>query len=105
MCFKIEQAGRCGKIHLTACLLSVYVLHLFEIKKVLVYTFRFADYSMSLNFGYKGFDLALDFNGVTGNSIVNTKKLPTYAQFNYYMYTYENRWHGEGNGRSSHQVC
>lgn len=53
-------------------------------------------YGMSLNFGYKGFDLALDFNGVTGNSIVNTKKLPTYAQFNYYMYTYENRWHGEG---------
>jgi TonB-linked SusC/RagA family outer membrane protein len=52
-------------------------------------------YGFNLNGGYKNFDLAIDFNGVYGNKIVNTKKLPTYAQFNFYE-TALNRWHGEG---------
>jgi TonB-linked SusC/RagA family outer membrane protein len=52
-------------------------------------------YGLNLNAGYKNFDLSIDFNGVYGNKIVNTKKLPTYAQFNFYE-TALDRWHGEG---------
>jgi len=52
-------------------------------------------YGINLNGSYKNFDMAIDFNGVYGNDIVNTKKLPTYAQFNFYS-TALNRWHGEG---------
>lgn len=52
-------------------------------------------YGFSINAAYKNFDANVDFNGVYGNDIINTKKLPTYAQFNYYS-TSLNRWHGEG---------
>lgn len=52
-------------------------------------------YGLNLNAGYKNFDMAIEFNGVYGNQIVNTKKLPTYAQFNFYS-TSLDRWHGEG---------
>lgn len=52
-------------------------------------------YGFSLNAGYQNFDLSVDFNGVYGNQIVNTKKLSSFAQFNYYS-TALNRWHGEG---------
>lgn len=52
-------------------------------------------YGISFNTGYKSFDLSFDFNGSMGNSIVNTKKLSSFAQFNYYT-TQLNRWHGEG---------
>jgi len=52
-------------------------------------------YGLNLNASYRNFDLAIDFNGVYGNKIVNTKKLPTYAQFNFYE-TALDRWHGEG---------
>jgi len=52
-------------------------------------------YGVNLNAGYKKFDVAIDFNGVSGNKIVNTKKLPTFAQFNFYT-TSLDRWHGEG---------
>lgn len=56
-------------------------------------------YGFNLNAGYKNFDLSIDFNGVYGNKIVNTKKLPTFAQFNYYQTTLD-RWHGEGTSNS-----
>lgn len=52
-------------------------------------------YGFSLNAAYANFDANIDFNGVYGNDIINTKKLPTYAQFNFYT-TSLNRWHGEG---------
>ena len=52
-------------------------------------------YGINLNAAYKNFDFSVDFNGSTGNQIVNTKKLPTYAQFNFYNTTL-NRWYGEG---------
>lgn len=52
-------------------------------------------YGLNLNAGYRNFDVAIDFNGVYGNDIVNTKKLPTYAQFNFYS-TALDRWHGSG---------
>jgi TonB-linked SusC/RagA family outer membrane protein len=52
-------------------------------------------YGLSMNAGFKNFDFSVEFNGVYGNQIVNTKKLPTYAQFNFYQ-TILDRWHGEG---------
>lgn len=52
-------------------------------------------YGFSLNAAYKNFDTNIDFSGVYGNDIINAKKLPTYAQFNFYT-TSLNRWHGEG---------
>ncbi|GAB1416877.1 TonB-dependent receptor [Paludibacter sp.] len=55
-------------------------------------------YGITLGVEYSNFDFSADFNGVAGNSIVNTKKLPSYAQFNYYTSTL-NRWHGEGTSK------
>lgn len=52
-------------------------------------------YGINLNTAYKNFDFSIDFNGSYGNEIVNTKKLPTFAQFNFYETTLD-RWHGEG---------
>ncbi len=52
-------------------------------------------YGLNLNAEYKGFDASIEFNGVYGNHIVNTKKLPTFAQFNFYTSSLD-RWHGEG---------
>lgn len=52
-------------------------------------------YGINLNAAYRNFDLNIDFNGQYGNDIVNAKKLPTFAQFNYYK-TSLNRWTGEG---------
>jgi hypothetical protein len=52
-------------------------------------------YGINVNGAYKNLDVAIDFNGVYGNDIINTKKLPTYAQFNFYTTTLD-RWHGEG---------
>jgi len=52
-------------------------------------------YGANLYASYQNFDISIDFNGAYGNEIINTKKLPTYAQFNYYT-TSLNRWHGEG---------
>ncbi|MGL4293455.1 MAG: SusC/RagA family TonB-linked outer membrane protein, partial [Bacteroidales bacterium] len=36
-----------------------------------------------------------DFNGVCGNEIIDVKRLPGYATFNYYSRALD-RWHGEG---------
>jgi len=52
-------------------------------------------YGLNLNVGYQNFDLSVDFNGVYGNQIVNSKKLSDIFQLNYYSTTL-NRWHGEG---------
>jgi len=52
-------------------------------------------YGFNLNAGYQNFDLSVDFNGVYGNQIINTKKLSSFSQFNFYT-TALNRWHGEG---------
>lgn len=52
-------------------------------------------YGISLNCGYKNFDLMVNFNGVAGRDIINAKKLASYSEINYYEFTL-NRWHGEG---------
>ncbi|MBK5719836.1 TonB-dependent receptor [Dysgonomonas sp. Marseille-P4677] len=50
-------------------------------------------YGFSIGFEYKNFDINMNFNGVSGNKILNKKKLPTFAQFNYYEDMID-RWHG-----------
>ena len=52
-------------------------------------------FGLNLNMAYKGFDFSMNFNGQTGNQILNEKKIPSFAQFNYYEQTL-GRWHGEG---------
>lgn len=52
-------------------------------------------YGMNLTLNYSQFDFSIDFNGIAGSKIVNTKKLPSYAQFNFYS-TALGRWNGEG---------
>lgn len=52
-------------------------------------------YGLSVGLNYKAVDFSMDFNGLTGTHILNTKKLPSFAQFNYYT-TAMSRWHGEG---------
>lgn len=52
-------------------------------------------YGGNIGFNFMNFDLGVEFNGVHGNQIVNTKKLPGFSQFNFYQ-TALNRWHGEG---------
>ena len=52
-------------------------------------------YGINLNFGWKGLDLSVDFNGVSGNKILNAKYLPGFTQFNFYQ-AQTKRWHGEG---------
>ena len=52
-------------------------------------------YGLTVGLNYKKVDFSMDFNGLAGTHIVNTKKLPSFAQFNYYT-TALNRWHGEG---------
>ena len=52
-------------------------------------------YGFSVGAEYKNFDLNVSFNGVSGNKILNQKKIPSFAQFNYYN-TALDRWHGPG---------
>lgn len=52
-------------------------------------------YGFSIGLNYEAIDFSMDFNGLSGTHIVNSKKLPSFAQFNYYT-TAMNRWHGEG---------
>ncbi len=52
-------------------------------------------YGFSVGLNYDAIDFSMDFNGLTGTHIINTKKLPSFAQFNYYS-TALNRWHGQG---------
>jgi len=53
-------------------------------------------YGATLNLSYKGFDFAMDMNGVTGVKIYNDMLQPaTWAQFNYHT-NWLNRWTGPG---------
>lgn len=52
-------------------------------------------YGINLGAEYKNFDFSIGFNGVSGNKIINDKKLSSFTQFNYYEGALK-RWHGEG---------
>ena len=52
-------------------------------------------YGLSVNVGYKNFDLSVDMMGVYGNEIYRTWNLYAWSQFNY-LEARMDRWHGEG---------
>lgn len=52
-------------------------------------------YGINLNARYKGFDFAIEFNGVYGNEIFRDWNRGTFAQFNYQEHS-KNRWNGVG---------
>lgn len=52
-------------------------------------------YGISVNVGYKNFDLSVDMMGVYGNEIYRTWNIYEWSQFNY-LEGRMNRWHGEG---------
>lgn len=53
-------------------------------------------YGFNTSFGYKNFDLALDFQGVGGVEVYNANKGLRYGSENYSKDFYDNRWHGAG---------
>ena len=61
-------------------------------------------YGLNLSANYKGFDLAVDFQGVYGNEIFRAwGNGNSFAQFNYRQARLE-RWHGEGTSNWEPQV-
>ncbi|MFT3932576.1 MAG: TonB-dependent receptor [Chitinophagaceae bacterium] len=59
------------------------------------YTYGFNTY-----FGYKQFDLALDFQGVAGVQVYNANKGLRYGAENFTQDYYDHRWHGAGTSNS-----
>ncbi len=53
-------------------------------------------YGINTNFGYKGFDLTLDFQGVSGVEVYNAVLGARFGTENFTKDFYDNRWHGEG---------
>nr|WP_242506825.1 TonB-dependent receptor [Parabacteroides goldsteinii] len=51
---------------------------------------------LSVNLGYKGFDLGITANGVFGNQIATCLRTPGKPYGNLASEYWENRWHGEG---------
>lgn len=51
---------------------------------------------LSINLGYKGFDLGVSANGVFGNQIATCLRTPGMPYFNLPSEYWNNRWHGEG---------
>jgi hypothetical protein len=52
---------------------------------------------------YKGFDLALEFNGQQGNEIINAKKMARFGTYNFET-TFLDRWTGEGTSNTEPRV-
>jgi hypothetical protein len=52
-------------------------------------------YGFSINLSYVGFDFNMEFNGVSGNSLLDLKKTIADVPVNFYKKDL-NRWHGEG---------
>lgn len=51
---------------------------------------------LSINLGYKGFDLGITANGVFGNQIATCLRTPAKPYGNLPSEYWDNRWHGEG---------
>ncbi|MFI5163136.1 MAG: SusC/RagA family TonB-linked outer membrane protein [Sphingobacteriales bacterium] len=54
------------------------------------------NYGFNTSFSYKGFDLALDFQGVAGVSIYNANIAYRFGNENVTQDFYDHRWHGAG---------
>jgi len=58
---------------------------------------------LNLNANYKGFDIGLQFNGVTGTQIVNAKKMNRWGMYSFET-TYLDRWRGKGTSNSEPRI-
>src|SRR5690606_25789947 len=56
-------------------------------------------YGLNLEVGYKGFDLAVDFQGQRGNKIYNIKETARPDLYNFEQHVFD-RWTGEGTSNS-----
>ncbi|MET3977557.1 TonB-linked SusC/RagA family outer membrane protein [Mucilaginibacter sp. UYP25] len=54
------------------------------------------NYGFNTSFGYKNFDLALDFQGLAGVDVYNANIAYRFGNENYTKDFYDNRWHGPG---------
>jgi len=54
------------------------------------------NYGFNTSFGYKNFDLALDFQGVAGVEVYNSNIAYRYGNENFTKDFFNNRWHGAG---------
>ncbi len=54
------------------------------------------NYGFNTSFGYKNFDLALDFQGIAGVDIYNANVAYRFGNENYTKDFYDNRWNGPG---------
>ncbi len=63
------------------------------------------DFIFGFNAGvdFAGFDLSVDFNGQTGNDLINAKKMARFGNYNYDV-SYLDRWHGEGTSNTEPRV-
>lgn len=52
-------------------------------------------YGFNISLNWRGFDFAVDFNGVSGNKILDLKKTVSWTNVNFYEKSLQ-RWHGEG---------
>lgn len=57
-------------------------------------------YGINTTWGYKNFDLMLDFQGVAGVEIYNANLGLRYGNENFTKDFYDNRWHGQGTSNS-----
>ncbi len=52
-------------------------------------------YGFSAGADFAGFDFSIEFNGQSGNDLINAKKMARFGNYNYEV-SYLDRWHGEG---------
>jgi TonB-linked SusC/RagA family outer membrane protein len=60
-------------------------------------------YGLSMEAGYKGFDVSLDFQGQSGNKIYNAKETVRPDLYNFEQHIYK-RWTGEGTSNTEPQA-
>jgi len=50
-----------------------------------------------------GFDFSIEFNGQSGNDLINAKKMARFGNYNYEV-SYLERWHGEGTSNTEPRI-
>ena len=60
-------------------------------------------YGFTFGFDVSGFDLAVDFNGVSGNKIINAKRIARFGTYNFET-SFLDRWTGEGSSNAEPRV-
>ncbi len=60
-------------------------------------------YGFTLGAAYKGIDFSIDFNGVSGNKIINAKKIARFGTYNFET-SFLDRWNGEGTSNSEPRI-